>query len=49
LTMHPHINGYRSLLWILEELIRCARSRGEVWFATHTDVAAWAQAAGAQA
>lgn len=42
LTMHPHIIGYRSRLWILDELIRHARSRGDVWFATHRDVVQWA-------
>jgi peptidoglycan/xylan/chitin deacetylase (PgdA/CDA1 family) len=38
LTMHPHISGYRSRIWILEELIRHARSLGPVWFATHADI-----------
>lgn len=38
LTMHPHISGYRSRVWILEELIRHARSLGPVWFATHEQV-----------
>ncbi|MDB5913070.1 MAG: polysaccharide deacetylase, partial [Ramlibacter sp.] len=38
LTMHPHISGYRSRIWILEELIRHARSLGSVWFATHADI-----------
>jgi len=42
LTMHPHIIGYRSRLWILDELIRDARSRGDVWFGTHRDVVQWA-------
>ena len=42
LTMHPHIIGYRSRLWIVDELIRHARSRSDVWFATHRDVVAWA-------
>ncbi len=41
LTMHPHISGYRSRVWILEELIRHARSLGKVWFATHAEAAAW--------
>jgi peptidoglycan-N-acetylglucosamine deacetylase len=44
LTMHPHIIGYRSRAWIIEELIRHARSRPGVWFATHAEVAAWAKA-----
>ena len=28
LTMHPHIIGYRSRIWILDELIRHAKSQG---------------------
>ncbi len=44
LTMHPHIIGYRSRIWILEEVIRLARAKGDVWFATHAEVAAWAKA-----
>jgi peptidoglycan/xylan/chitin deacetylase (PgdA/CDA1 family) len=43
LTMHPHISGYRSRVWILEELIRYARSLGEVWFATHEEVVRYAK------
>lgn len=38
LTMHPHVIGYRSRLWILDELIDLMRSRPGVWFATHADV-----------
>jgi len=38
LTMHPHVIGHRSRLWIVEELVRHARARGRVWFATHADV-----------
>jgi peptidoglycan-N-acetylglucosamine deacetylase len=44
LTMHPHVIGYRSRIWILEELIRHARSLGDVWFATHAQVVQWAKA-----
>ena len=44
LTMHPHIIGYRSRIWIVEELIRHARALPGVWFATHAEVAAWAKA-----
>ena len=44
ITCHPHIIGYRSRIWIIEELIRHARSRTDVWFATHAEVAAWAKA-----
>ncbi|MCC7274083.1 MAG: polysaccharide deacetylase [Alphaproteobacteria bacterium] len=38
LTMHPHITGYRSRIWILEEIIRHAQALGGVWFATHADI-----------
>jgi peptidoglycan/xylan/chitin deacetylase (PgdA/CDA1 family) len=38
LTTHPHVIGYRSRLWMIEELIRHAKSKGSVWFATHADV-----------
>jgi peptidoglycan/xylan/chitin deacetylase (PgdA/CDA1 family) len=38
LTMHPHVIGYRSRIWIVEELIRHARAKGDVWFATHAGV-----------
>jgi len=43
LTMHPHIITCRSRIWILEEIIRYAKSKGNVWFATHSEVAAWAK------
>jgi peptidoglycan/xylan/chitin deacetylase (PgdA/CDA1 family) len=43
LTMHPHVIGYRSRIWILDEIIRHAQSRTGVWFATHADVARWAK------
>jgi peptidoglycan/xylan/chitin deacetylase (PgdA/CDA1 family) len=43
LTMHPHFSGYRSRIWILEELIRHAQAAGRVWFASHAEVAAWAK------
>jgi hypothetical protein len=43
LTMHPHIIGYRSRIWIVDELIRHAKSKGKVWFATHEEVARWAK------
>lgn len=39
LTMHPHVIGYRSRLFILEELIAHMKSRGKIWFATHADIA----------
>lgn len=39
LTMHPHVIGYRSRIFVLEELIAHIAARGKVWFATHADVA----------
>ncbi|WP_293351548.1 polysaccharide deacetylase [Phenylobacterium sp.] len=39
LTMHPHIIGARSRIWILDEVIRMARSMNG-WFATHAQVVA---------
>jgi peptidoglycan/xylan/chitin deacetylase (PgdA/CDA1 family) len=44
LTMHPHITGYRSRVWIVEELIRYAKSHAGVWFATHADIVRYAKA-----
>ncbi|HYF55886.1 MAG TPA: polysaccharide deacetylase [Salinarimonas sp.] len=46
LTMHPHVIGQRSRIWIVEELIRLARDLGGAWFATHADVARWCAAQG---
>ena len=43
LTMHPHISGYRSRIWILEELIKYMRSHAGVWFATHADIVRYAK------
>jgi hypothetical protein len=42
--MHPHVIGYRSRIWIVDELIRHAQSLGEggAWFATHAEVARYA-------
>jgi peptidoglycan/xylan/chitin deacetylase (PgdA/CDA1 family) len=45
LTMHPHVIAYRSRMFILEELIRHMQAKGQVWFATHRDVAAHVKAA----
>ncbi|HEX2555225.1 MAG TPA: polysaccharide deacetylase [Microvirga sp.] len=39
LTMHPHIIGQRSRIWILDEIVRLAQSLPGVWFATHAEVA----------
>jgi peptidoglycan/xylan/chitin deacetylase (PgdA/CDA1 family) len=46
LTTHPHIIGYRSRIWILDELIRHAKAKGDVWFATHREVVEFAKAHG---
>jgi peptidoglycan/xylan/chitin deacetylase (PgdA/CDA1 family) len=46
LTCHPHIIGYRSRIWILDELIRHAKAKKGVWFATHEEVVRWAKANG---
>jgi peptidoglycan/xylan/chitin deacetylase (PgdA/CDA1 family) len=43
LTMHPHISGYRSRVWILDELIRYMKAHQGVWFATHADIARYAK------
>jgi peptidoglycan/xylan/chitin deacetylase (PgdA/CDA1 family) len=43
LTCHPHVIGYRSRIWILDELIRHAKSKGNVWFATHAEIVEWAK------
>jgi peptidoglycan-N-acetylglucosamine deacetylase len=43
LTMHPHVIGYRSRIWILEEIIRHARSKPGVWFGTHAEIVDWAK------
>ncbi|MFN2645899.1 MAG: polysaccharide deacetylase [Burkholderiales bacterium] len=44
LTMHPHVIGYRSRIWILEELIRYIRGHEGVWFATHAEIVRHAKA-----
>lgn len=41
LVMHPFVIGYRSRIWILDQLIAHAKSRGPVWFPTHAELAAW--------
>ena len=48
LTMHPHVIGYRSRLFILDELIRHMQAKGGVWFATHRDVASHVRPAAPQ-
>jgi len=44
LTMHPHITGYRSRLWILEALVEHMKGHDGVWFATHADIVAYVRA-----
>ena len=41
LTLHPHVSGHRSRLPVIEKLIQHAKAKGEVWFATHAEVARW--------
>jgi peptidoglycan-N-acetylglucosamine deacetylase len=41
LTMHPHHIGHRSRIFILDEIIRHAKSLPGVWFATHEQIARW--------
>ncbi|HKK37710.1 MAG TPA: polysaccharide deacetylase [Paracoccaceae bacterium] len=41
LTMHPHFIGHRSRIQVLEELMEHIAGSGDVWFATHADVARW--------
>jgi len=45
LTMHPHVIGYRSRIFILEELIAHMKAKGGCWFATHEQVARACKAA----
>ncbi|MDV7103610.1 polysaccharide deacetylase [Vibrio sp. TH_r3] len=39
LTMHPHIIGYRSRIFILQQLLDNITSKGDCWIATHEDIA----------
>ena len=41
LVMHPFVIGYRSRIWIVEELIDYAKSFDDAWFGTHAEVARW--------
>ena len=45
LTMHPHITGYRSRIWILKELIAHMKSKKDVWFASHADIVRYVKTA----
>lgn len=44
LTMHPHIIGYRSRIFILEELLSHITATGDCWIATHADIARYCSA-----
>ncbi|KAB0266383.1 polysaccharide deacetylase family protein [Microvirga brassicacearum] len=44
LTMHPHVTGYRSRIWILEKLLAEITRRADVWIATHAEIAAYVKA-----
>jgi peptidoglycan/xylan/chitin deacetylase (PgdA/CDA1 family) len=44
LTMHPHVIGYRSRIWILEQLLEHICQRPDVWVATHAEIAAFVKA-----
>ncbi|SDF01190.1 Peptidoglycan/xylan/chitin deacetylase, PgdA/CDA1 family [Limimaricola pyoseonensis] len=39
LTMHPHVIGYRSRIFILEELLSRIAEAGDCWVATHEQIA----------
>jgi peptidoglycan/xylan/chitin deacetylase (PgdA/CDA1 family) len=39
LTMHPHCIGHRSRIGLLDRLIEHMKARGNIWFATHEEVA----------
>ncbi len=44
LTTHPHIIGHRSRIIILEDLINHIQTKGDVWFATHQQIAEYVKA-----
>ena len=39
LTLHPSISGHRSRLWVLDTLLDEFAQQGNVWFATHAQIA----------
>ncbi len=43
ITFHPHVIGYRSRIWIVDELIKHAKAHPDVCFATHAEVVDWAR------
>jgi len=42
LTMHPHVIGHRSRMVMLEKLVDHMDAAGDVWYATHEEVARYA-------
>jgi peptidoglycan/xylan/chitin deacetylase (PgdA/CDA1 family) len=46
LTMHPHYIGHRSRITLLERLIDHINERGDVWWATHEEVARYVKGSG---
>lgn len=44
LTMHPHVIGYRSRIFILDELLNHIAATGDCWIATHAEIAAYCAA-----
>lgn len=46
LVFHPFVIGYRSRIWLLDQWIEHAKSRGNVWFATHAELADWVRTNG---
>jgi peptidoglycan/xylan/chitin deacetylase (PgdA/CDA1 family) len=45
LTMHPHVIGHRSRTALLDRLVQHMKAKGDVWFATHEEVARHVKAA----
>ena len=43
LTMHPHIIGVRSRIWILQDIVDRAKDLG-AWFATHAQIVEYVKA-----
>lgn len=41
LTMHPHVTGYRSRIFILEQLLERIVTKDDCWIATHAQIAAY--------
>jgi peptidoglycan/xylan/chitin deacetylase (PgdA/CDA1 family) len=41
LTMHPHVTGYRSRIFILEQLLERIVAKDDCWIATHAQIAAY--------